>query len=106
MPEKERLRLKDLYTSTLARYIDFSADEFNRDFDAFVTLRLLQVLGVYGREGLGGRKQYFLDGIPVAIATLEGLNVQGRLPKELPLLASIVEQLSTYNSESGTCQLS
>jgi hypothetical protein len=63
---------------------------------------MLQVLGVYGREGLGAGKQYFADSIPTALATLvtelssESLSI--KLPNLLDCTQALIEKLTAPSS--------
>jgi len=68
-------------------------------------LRMMQVLGVYGRTGLGEGKEYFQNGILPAVKNLNMLLEQGRFPVKVPELESVVLQLKSYDKESRTCLL-
>lgn len=66
-----RQRLLEAYLKKLEQLIPVSRREFYNYFDAFLLLRLMQVLGTYGTQGLALGKQYFLESIPLALKNLE-----------------------------------
>lgn len=71
IPEKYRDSLAETYLEAVADYIECDRDEFFRHYPAFIVSRMLQVLGVYGRQGLGANKEYFTKSIPAALRTLD-----------------------------------
>jgi aminoglycoside/choline kinase family phosphotransferase len=77
IPEKNREELVRVYLENVAKYTSCDRDDFFRYYPAFIISRMLQVLGVYGRQGLGAQKEYFSKSIPGALATL---NTQLRSP--------------------------
>lgn len=78
-----RVSLLESYIKALGEHLHVDRDEFYRFYDGFVLIRLLQVLGTYGKLGLGQGKQYFFDSIKPAL-----VNVQERLGVS-PLLSSL-----------------
>jgi len=67
----ERQLLKECYISALQNHISMNTNTFNRYFDGWLLLRLLQVLGAYGNRGLIEKKPHFVSSIPLAIANVE-----------------------------------
>ena len=70
IPDENRDALVEVYLEAVSRYTTCDREEFFRYYPAFIISRMLQVLGVYGREGLGARKEYFAKSIPGALTTL------------------------------------
>lgn len=77
IPDSNRDALVDVYLDGVSSFAHCSREEFFRHYSAFIVSRMLQVLGVYGRQGLGARKEYFTKSIPAALQTL---NAQLRSP--------------------------
>lgn len=73
VPKEARERILATYLDAVSNYIDLNRDTFLEFYYAFGLIRLLQVLGTYGRVGLGEGKEYFCQGIPYAIQGLTGL---------------------------------
>lgn len=97
IPQINRQSLVATYLSAVAQHITCDAQEFFTHYPAFIISRMLQVLGVYGRQGLGANKEYFTKSIPAALATLDaelrspqlGLTLEGLLACSDALLKSI-----------------
>lgn len=83
LPESMRAHFVDTYLAQVSLRRQINRDQFLEYFDGFVLIRLIQVLGAYGRLGLGENKEYFLKGIPFAVATF--LEVLARRRLSLPL---------------------
>ena len=68
---KEKL-LND-YISSLEKIIDSKINKtvFKSQYNGYVMIRLLQVLGAYGFRGLFERKAHFLTSIPLALTNLK-----------------------------------
>ena len=71
IPDEHREALVEIYLQAVSKYAPCDRDEFFRYYPAFIVSRMLQVLGVYGRQGLGAKKEYFIRSIPAALRTLE-----------------------------------
>ncbi len=71
IPGDHRQSLAETYLEAVAAHIKCERDDFFRHYPAFIVSRMLQVLGVYGRQGLGSNKEYFTKSIPAAIRTLD-----------------------------------
>jgi hypothetical protein len=57
---------------------------FISQYNGYVLIRLLQVLGAYGFRGLFERKAHFLTSIPVALKNLRGFLAQSKTGISLP----------------------
>lgn len=71
IPEEHRQSLVETYLQAVAAHTVCDREEFFRHYPAFIVSRMLQVLGVYGRQGLGANKEYFVKSIPAALITLD-----------------------------------
>lgn len=70
IPQDSRCALLNHYLDHAQRYTHLDKDQFVSFLGGFIISRMIQVLGVYGREGLGVGKEYFLASIPTALDTL------------------------------------
>jgi hypothetical protein len=64
---------------------------FRAQYQNFVLLRLLQVLGAYGFRGLFERKAHFLASIPLGLKNLKDYLQHFSIQKEYPVFASVLE---------------
>jgi aminoglycoside/choline kinase family phosphotransferase len=82
-----RSELTEHYIQSAQRHTPLDREDFLHYMSGFVVSRMLQVLGVYGREGLGAGKEYFAASIPSAVRTLaQQLDDTATLPIQLPEL--------------------
>jgi aminoglycoside/choline kinase family phosphotransferase len=93
LPEDARRRLTQHYYSVARQFADLDEQTFYLYYPGFIISRMVQVLGVYGRQGLAAGKEYFLQSIPGALATLAHELAQPALPVKLPMLTSCTESL-------------
>ncbi len=70
LPAEARHTLAEYYCSQANRHTRLDFQAFYRHYSAFIACRMLQVLGVYGKQGLGAGKEYFKNSIPLAVETL------------------------------------
>jgi aminoglycoside/choline kinase family phosphotransferase len=70
IPGADRHNLVETYLHSIAHHINCDREEFFTYYSSFIVSRMLQVLGVYGHQGLGAHKEYFTKSIPAALATL------------------------------------
>ena len=102
IPETVRQELVNEYIHEALKYIVFDERLFHQDLSGFILLRILQVLGTYGVQGLEGRKQYFLDSIPRAVNNLVTLLPKAKeLFSQLPELSSICYRLPDFIAQKG-----
>lgn len=102
IPDTARQRLVQHYISAASQHQAIDAERFYHFFSGYIIARMLQVLGVYGRQGLGAGKRYFVDSIPGAIKTLSSELNRSSLPVTLTSLRictdELVESLSRIKS--------
>lgn len=90
-------KLVDYYISEVQKLLPTAMDEtkFKQQYEGFVLLRLLQVLGAYGFRGLFERKAHFLSSIPLGLRNLKNFLSISPLSKETPVFASILNWMVT-----------
>ena len=74
LPNEWKNNLLTYYMNVFEETIQSSIDKsvFKSQFNGYVLIRLLQVLGAYGFRGLFERKAHFLTSIPLALNNLKG----------------------------------
>ena len=85
-------RLLAYYIQEIQTLLPNKLDEaaFKKQYNGFVLLRLLQVLGAYGFRGLFERKAHFLASIPLGLQNLKSFLTTTHLEKDTPVFASIL----------------
>ena len=73
LPDEWKNKLLDDYINSLEKIIGQKIDRnvFRSQYNGYVLIRLLQVLGAYGFRGLFERKAQFLTSIPLALRNLK-----------------------------------
>jgi aminoglycoside/choline kinase family phosphotransferase len=73
LPGEWKTRLLEDYIESLEKMVGMKVDRqvFRSQYNGFVLIRLLQVLGAYGFRGLFERKAQFLTSIPLALGNLK-----------------------------------
>jgi aminoglycoside/choline kinase family phosphotransferase len=73
LPDEWKNNLLEHYINTFERVIQKPVDRhvFRNQYNGYVLIRLLQVLGAYGFRGLFERKAHFLTSIPQALKNLK-----------------------------------
>jgi aminoglycoside/choline kinase family phosphotransferase len=93
IPQACRSILLNHYLDHAQSYTNLDRDQFVSFLGGFIVSRMIQVLGVYGREGLGAGKEYFLASIPTALDTLYRELQSDALGLSLPYLTDCAENL-------------
>ncbi len=85
-------KLVDYYISEVQKLLPSPMDEakFRIQYNGFVLLRLLQVLGAYGFRGLFERKAHFLTSIPLGLKNLKNFLAISPISKDTPVFAGIL----------------
>ena len=91
--ETHRNELLQHYKDRLSQHIEIEEIGFDKYYDTFVLLRLLQVLGAYGFRGLIQKKQHFLESIPFALKELITLRERLRFPFKCKELSNVLNQI-------------
>jgi aminoglycoside/choline kinase family phosphotransferase len=96
-----KAELSDAWKDTLLEYYMDCVDEllgtpvdriaFVSQYNGYVLIRLLQVMGAYGFRGLFERKAHFLISIPLALRNLKGFLNHRRAGIALPELDRLLE---------------
>ena len=73
LPDDWKLNLLEDYINSFEAIVDETVDRdvFRSQYNGYVLIRLLQVLGAYGFRGLFERKAHFLTSIPLALQNLK-----------------------------------
>ena len=93
LPNDLRNKLLSHYKNALSKYVNIEEIEFDKYYNAFILLRLLQVLGAYGFRGLIQKKQHFIESIPFALKELILLKDNLNFPFETKELTNILNQI-------------
>lgn len=93
LPNELRNELLYHYKNALSEYVNIEEIEFDKYYNAFILLRLLQVLGAYGFRGLIQKKQHFIESIPFALKELILLKDNLNFPFEIKELTNILNQI-------------
>jgi aminoglycoside/choline kinase family phosphotransferase len=85
-------KLVDYYISEVQKLLPSKMDEvkFKKQYNGFVLLRLLQVLGAYGFRGLFERKAHFLTSIPLGLNNLKNFLAVSPIGNDTPVFAGIL----------------
>lgn len=95
MPQAVREELTDEYIAAVSELMEIDKAKFRAYFYAYVLLRSLQVLGVYGLRGFFQRKAHFLSSIPFALSNVKWLLDNGHFLKRMPELKAVLQQITT-----------
>ena len=98
LPDEWKNNLLDYYMDCVDEVLHTKIDRtrFVSQYNGYVLIRLLQVLGAYGFRGLFERKAHFLTSIPIALRNLKWFlsnkRVGIRLPEFERMLGLMVEE--------------
>jgi aminoglycoside/choline kinase family phosphotransferase len=86
LPAEWKNNLLKHYMAVFEETIGSSIDKtvFKSQFNGYVLIRLLQVLGAYGFRGLFERKAHFLTSIPLALNNLKGFLANNSIGISVP----------------------
>lgn len=99
LPDELRKELLSHYKTELSKFIDIEEIQFDKYYNAFILLRLLQVLGAYGYRGLIQKKQHFIESIPFALNELISLKKHLNLPFSTPELSDVLNQIEKLSAK-------
>jgi len=86
-------KLLNHYLDELQKLLPTPLDrtDFKKQYQGFVLLRLLQVLGAYGFRGLFERKAHFLTSIPLGLENLKNFLQCYALEQDTPVFSSVLK---------------
>lgn len=93
LPDAWKEKLLNDYISTLEKIIGSRINKtiFKSQYNGYVMIRLLQVLGAYGFRGLFERKAHFLTSIPLALTNLKWFINNQSIGIALPEFKKVLE---------------
>jgi hypothetical protein len=97
LSEEWKDALLDHYLDEIDRLLQTKVDRitFISQYNGYVLIRLLQVLGAYGFRGLFERKAHFLSSIPLALRNLQFFLENKRIGIVTPEFDRILKQMAT-----------
>ncbi|MGK0387503.1 MAG: aminoglycoside/choline kinase family phosphotransferase [Maribacter sp.] len=94
IPSDVREELLEYYMESASRFISIDKKEFKEYYYGYVFIRLIQVLGAYGKRGLIEKMPYFIQSIPLALENIKWWIDTVELPIKIPYLISVLSQLT------------
>ena len=93
LPDEWKQLLLEDYIDAFEKLVIRSVDRdlFRSQYNGYVLIRLLQVLGAYGFRGLFERKAHFLTSIPLALQNLQWFINHHSLGLSLPEFSKVLE---------------
>jgi aminoglycoside/choline kinase family phosphotransferase len=97
LPNEWKEKLLNYYIQEVQLLLLNKMDEhvFKKQYNGFVLLRLLQVLGAYGFRGLFERKAHFLSSIPLGLKNLKNFLSIAPVHNDTPVFSSILNWMVT-----------
>jgi len=89
----ERKEMEDYYISRISSEKNLDGETLRDDLNAVLPVRLLQVLGAYGRRGLMERKSHFISSISPAIDNLALLTDENAFVNNHSELSPLLQQI-------------
>ena len=88
--------LLDYYITEVESLLDKEIDkaEFINQYNGYVLIRLLQVLGAYGFRGLFERKAHFLTSIPLALKNVQFFVANKQIGLDMPVFSGLLKQIT------------
>lgn len=99
-PSELRNELIQTYITSLKKFQDVYASDFNDNLRHYILFRTLQVLGAYGFRGYFEKKPHFIQSVPFALNNLRELLEDGF--KEYPYLDSILRKMVSLKQFADT----
>jgi RNase adapter protein RapZ len=93
LSDEWKQQLLEDYMDAFEKIIDQSIDKevFRSQYNGYVLIRLMQVLGAYGFRGLFERKAHFLTSIPLALQNLKWFIINQNMGISLPEFKKVLE---------------
>jgi len=90
-------KLLDYYLEEVQKLIPtpLNLPALKKQYQGFVLLRLLQVMGAYGFRGLFERKAHFLTSIPLGLHNIKNFLAHHAIDAKTPVFASILKWMVT-----------
>jgi aminoglycoside/choline kinase family phosphotransferase len=95
LPQTWKQELLQLYIQSANQYLPepIHVNGFSTNYYKIVLMRLLQVLGAYGRRGLLEKKQHFITSIPFGIDNLQEWITLYDLQQQYPTIYTLIQQI-------------
>ena len=95
LSDEEKDNLYKIYTQKLQKLIPnlYNPTDFKNDYDQCVLIRLMQVVGAYGKLGIMQQKPHFKESLNLGIRNLKKFS-QNDFMQKYPVLKSIFESLN------------
>ena len=92
LPQEWKDKLLDYYINEIQQLLVDKLDTaaFKKQYNGFVLLRLLQVMGAYGFRGLFERKAHFLTSIPLGLLNIKSFLTYNTIANDTPVFAGIL----------------